>query len=92
MRVKGNSICFDNDDEFYTFAVEPGIVIRETESGIKYSDVNFTKAYNKAIEENKSFIICDENSLVAKRQCISVGVITKYIQNLEDYYGEQFIR
>lgn len=71
-----NAIFFDNDDEFYQFAVNPLLTVTNGDN-IPYSDWNFTDGYNSALAANTDFIICDDNSKTYKNQSVSYRTITK---------------
>jgi hypothetical protein len=81
---------FNSDDEFYDFCVNPQIVARELNvknngTPLYAFDWNFTDQYNKALEENKIFIIKDEDSKIYKHGAVTYKTITKPIKNLEQY-------
>ena len=81
MRIdqKRNAIFFDNDDEFYKFAVNPLLSVTNGDN-IPYADWNFTDAYNAAVTDNTDFIICDSNSRICKNQSVSYRTITKPVK------------
>lgn len=81
-----NTIYFDSDDEFMDFALDRRLVIREGEH-CKYTDFNFTSTYQKEVDNGTRFCIKDENSQIEKRQAISYLSNTKYVDNLEPWYG-----
>ena len=91
---KQNIIYFDNDDEFYNYAVVPQLIPIETDKVDKYGypvyycDWNFSKVYNDAITNNTQFIIKDEDSQIFKHGAVSYRTITKPIQNLQQYFNE----
>jgi hypothetical protein len=78
MRIdqKRNAIFFDNDDEFYQFAVNPLLTVTNGDN-IPYTDWSFTDVYNSALAAKTDFIICDSNSKTYKNQCVSYRTITK---------------
>lgn len=73
---KRNAIYFDNDDEFYTFAVNPLLTVSNGDN-IPYMDWDFTQSYKNALAANTEFIICDDNSMTCKNQSVSYRTITK---------------
>lgn len=91
---KQNIIYFDNDDEFYDYAVVPQLIPIKTDSVDKYGnpvyycDWNFSSVYNNAIQNNTQFIIKDEDSQIFKHGAVSYRTITKPIQNLQQYFAE----
>lgn len=90
METRNNYIIFDNDDEFYNAVVVQELKVKQN-NGIYYTDWDFSSLYNKAIEDGKEFIIRDEDSQIVKRGEVAYRLITKPIDNLKPYYGEQFI-
>lgn len=74
-----NAIFFDNDEEFYQFAVNPLLSVTNGDD-IPYTDWNFTDCYNSAVAANTDFIICDDNSNTYKNQCVSYRTITKPVK------------
>lgn len=90
-----NIIYFDNDDEFYNYAIVPELIAKETDHinkygyPIYYTDWNFSNGYNTAIDNGTSFIIKDENSQIYKHGAISYRTITKPVQNLQQYFEEE---
>lgn len=95
MDVKEKVIYFDNDQEFYEYAVIPELVsIPYTDKlGVDgyYTDFNFTPQYNNAINNGMTFIIKDKNSQIYKRGAVSYRTITKEISNLEPWYGDEYL-
>ena len=89
-----NIIYFDNDDEFYIYAVKPELIPIKTDhidkygNPVYYTDWNFTDVYNNAINNGSTFIIKDENSQIFKHGAVSYRTITKPIQNLEQYFAD----
>ena len=88
MDIKGKIIYFDNDQEFYDYCVNPALIpVKFNLNGIDgcYYTFNFTPQYDKAIEDNMTFIIKDDESKICKRGAVSVNTITKEIQNIEPW-------
>ena len=86
-------MCFENDDEFFDFAVNPLIrVMEDPKSGTHYYDYDLTTNYNDALKDNVEFIIRDPNSLISKRNCVSYKLISKKIQNMHPYYYEDDLK
>ena len=82
---KRNIIYFDNDDDFFNFAVIPALVIRDGKHG-KYTDFDFSKDYLEKINNGTRFVIEDVNSRIMKNGHINFRTITKNVENIE--YGE----
>ena len=78
MRIdqKNNAIYFDNDAEFYDYAVNPLLTVVNGDN-IPYMDWDFTPTYKDALGTNTDFIICDANSQICKHQAVSYRTITK---------------
>ncbi len=85
LKLVDKDLFFDNDDEFYEFAVIPALVIKQSNAGTAYTDFEFTDQYNDAIANDRHFYIKDENSKIAKHKAISYGVLTKPVQNIGEY-------
>lgn len=89
IRTNTDTMYFTSDDEFYNFCVVPKLVVctdTDDEGNVlRYTDFNFSDAYNNAIAQNKKFIIRDENSRIFKHGCVSYRTITKPVSNLEEY-------
>lgn len=83
---KNNIIIFDNDSEFEEFAIEPKLITKKMTIGnnqeIYYTDFEFSKYYNDAIDAGIQFSIKDPNSRIMKNGDISYRLITKNISNL----------
>ena len=47
-----------------------------------FTDFDFTNEYKDALTRNVKFVICDDNSQIFKRGCVSYRTITKPIDNL----------
>ena len=92
METKDNIIFFNNDDEFYQYCVVPELVPVQyiDNSGVEkyYTDFNFTPQYQHAIDNGMRFIIKDEDSNIFKHGAVSYRTITKDIQNLDQWFGE----
>lgn len=84
MTTKDNYIFFTDDEEFYSFAVDPRLVVRQGKVCL-YTDFDFTPQYVKAVEDGKKFVIMDENSQIEKHNAVSYRTITKCVSNLEPY-------
>jgi hypothetical protein len=93
MRIdrKRNAIFFDNDDEFYQFAVNPLLTVSNGDN-IPYVDWNFTDVYNSALKDNTDFIICDGNSQICKHQAVSFRTITKPVSVKNNYMLDEIRR
>ena len=87
-----NKMFFNSDDDFFTFCVNPNLIVKTDNingEDTYFTDWDFTDAYKKAVENGTRFIICDDNSVITKRGCISYKVNTKPIQNLDPFYLER---
>jgi len=93
MEVKDNIIYFDNDNEFYEYAVVPQLVTipytSRDGSERYYTDFNFSTEYNDAVNNNMIFMIKDENSQICKRGRVSYRTITKDVSNLEPWFDDE---
>jgi hypothetical protein len=78
--------CFDNDEDFYNYCVDPRIVPMQSEKGYYYTTFNFTPQYIDDVENGIKFMIKDENSQIFKRGCVSVGLMSKPVE-LEQYFA-----
>jgi len=86
LNLVSQDIYFKDDDEFYNFCVIPNLVVRKMEDpDVYYSDFDFSDAYKNAINSDRNFVIMDENSKIFKHGAVSVGPITKKVQNLKEY-------
>ncbi len=79
---------FENDDEFYAYCVDPRIIPMKSEKGFYYTTFNFTPQYLSDINDGVKFIIKDVNSKIFKHKAVSVGIMNKRVQNLEQYFEE----
>lgn len=85
-------IYFENDEEFYQFCVAP--VLKSQEYKRKdgtvgyFADFDFTQGYKDAVKAGKRFVIKDEDSQIFKHGSVSYRTITKNVQNLDQYFGE----
>lgn len=80
---------FDNDDDFYNYCVDPRIVpMKDEEEDFYYTTFNFTPQYISDVNDGVKFIIKDVDSKIFKRQVVSLGLMNKRVQNLEQYFGE----
>lgn len=77
---KNNKITFDNDDEFYDWAVSKFDVFERTESGTLVVTWNFTSLYEKALEKGTKLIINDPKSLVVKHQAATFRAVTRPVE------------
>lgn len=67
---KDNILYFESDEEFTDFCIAPYAEIKKSENGNLYVAGDYSDEYKKSIEQDKKFIIKDENSQVYKRQCV----------------------
>ena len=98
MEESNNTIYFESDDEFTDFCVAPYVVVKQSEKGTYYVEGDYSDEYLDCIEQGKTFIIKDEDSVVFKRQCVSKRVpvegtsrttlVQLDIDNLEEYWEE----
>lgn len=84
MRKEKNKICFDNDEEFFNFAVKPQIVVRQGKHGL-YTDWEFTDEYEDAVSRGVRFVVSDPNSRIMKNQIVCYKTISKNVENV-DYF------
>lgn len=87
---KNNPIIrhFENDDEFYSYAVDPRIIPMKLKEGVYYTTFNFTPQYLSDVDNGVKFIIKDVNSKIFKHKVVCVGLMSKRVQNLEEYFAE----
>lgn len=85
-----NIIVFEDDQEFFDFCVDKELKIEDGTNN-SYITWNFTKSYNDAIKEGKTFMIKDPDSKIAKRKALSFHTITKYVENVVEY-SEIFLK
>ena len=87
-----NRMYFDNDEDFYRFAVVPAVVIKSVNNPNgttrRYFDFELSSTYKNAVDNGQVFIIKDPNSQIYKHQAVSYRTITKPIQNLYEYCCE----
>lgn len=96
MEVIDNTIYFESDDEFTDFCVGPYAVIKKLANGVICVSGTYSSLYLKALEEGKTFVIKDEDSVVFERGCVSKRVPVKDtgrdtlvqldVENLEEYF------
>ena len=79
---------FENDDDFYNYCVDPRIVPMKSDEGFYYTTFNFTPQYLSDVDNGVVFIIKDVNSKIFKHKTVSVGLMNKRVQNLEQYFKE----
>lgn len=79
---------FENDDEFYSYAVDPRIVPMKSKAGVYYTTFNFTPQYLSDVDSGVKFVIKDVNSKIFKHKAVCVGIMNKRVQNLEQYFEE----
>ena len=77
---KNNTITFEDDNEFYDWAVSPFDVFERSESGTLMSTWNFTSSYEKAVERGTKLIINDPKSSVVKHQAVTFRTVTRPVE------------
>lgn len=82
--MEDNIIYFNNDNEFYDWAVNPNPVINRSQTGIPYFYFDTTKNYQDALNSGKKFCIKDKNSLIKKRGCCCYRSCVIPIENIVD--------
>lgn len=86
-------MCFDTDDDFYMFSVNPVIIPKEyTFKGDQRmcGTFDFSNAYKDAIENNVAFVIRDPQSSILKHKgIVSYRTISKQTKNLHPWYFEK---
>lgn len=87
---KNNPIIryFENDDEFYAYCVDPRIIPMKLKEGVYYTTFNFTPQYLSDVDNGVIFVIKDVNSKIFKHKAVCVGLMSKRVQNLEEYFTE----
>ena len=83
---KPTYMYFDTDDDFYNFCVVPVINV---DANTKTTSFDFSNKYKNALENNVYFIIKNEDSQIYKRKAVSYRTITRPVQNMLPYYGEE---
>ena len=81
MNTDNNVICFKNDDDFISFAINIQPIIYN-QNGINYYDFDYSDKYKKAIEDKEFFKIEDKMSNINKRKELNYRLIIKKIDNL----------
>ncbi len=104
MKIKGNIIYFESDDEFTDFCIAPNATIEYRKDGSSRILNCYSDLYKENVKQGNSFVIRDENSKVYKRGCVSKHVPIRYegqscsnrstlvqlkVQNLESYFGSE---
>jgi hypothetical protein len=93
MNTVGNIIYFDNDNEFYEFCVTPKLFVTPFIDRLGnenyYTDFSLSNQYNESINNGIKFVIKDKNSQIYKRKKVSYRTITKDIQNLCAWDGNE---
>jgi hypothetical protein len=89
-----NIIYFENDDEFYKFAVVPELIVKKgyvehLGKEVFYTDFDFTNNYIDAVNSGKSFVIKDPDSKVYKHKSVSFRTECKPVSNLKKYECKQ---
>ena len=89
-------IYFNNDDDFYTFSVNPKLFPKQctdsTGNVSQYMDFDFTNAYKDAIDNNIEFVILDPNSQIIKHNnVLSYRTISKPVSNLNNYRYSKYL-
>lgn len=80
-------IIFENDDEFYKFAVVPKLVLKYLEDDIYYSDFKLSDEYNDYLNEGYMYKMRDRKSQILKHGAVTFRTITKKVK-LKAYYGK----
>lgn len=88
-------IYFDNDDEFYRFCVVPAlyVVTKKNNAGGETltTDFDLSYAYKDAIDKGIKFCIKDQDSQIFKHGCVAFSCVNKPVENLVQYFGEDYI-
>ena len=87
MLTLDNTIYFDNDNDFFDYAVNPACIANQSDNGQIYYDFNFTDEYLDAINKGMYFMIKDKLSKIAKHNCVSYKTLSKPVSNLKQYQG-----
>lgn len=88
----GNALYFDNDDEFFNFAVDPILICTTNDTGCPSYTFNFTPGYQDALNHSKCFIINDKKSNIYKHKCVSYKTMSKGIQNLQHMTYDKYLK
>lgn len=88
-----NKMYFDSDDHFYNFAVTPILKVKYDNAGVPVTyDWDFTKMYNDAVKKGVKFVIKDPKSQIFKRKAVTYNIITKPVDNLDDWiYDTEYL-
>lgn len=93
MEIKDNIIYFDSDDEFYQYSVVPELIpvhyVDNLGADKYYTTFEFTPQYQNDVNNGMTFIIKDEDSNIFKHGAVSYRTITKDVQNLEQWFGDE---
>lgn len=87
MLTLDNTIYFDNDNDFFDYAVNPALIANQSDSGNVFYDFNFTDEYLNAVNNGMSFMIKDRLSKIYKHNCVSYKTLSKPVSNLKQYQG-----
>lgn len=79
MRKLDDKILFDTDEDFESYAINPSLTAYMDSDG-SYYDWDFSSAFKQAVEEGKTFYMCDRDSLVLKRQAVTYMTISKDVK------------
>lgn len=77
---KNNTITFEDDNEFYDWAVSQYDVFERTESGILTVTWNFTSSYDKAVSNGTRLVITDPKSQILKHQAVTYRTVTRPVE------------
>ena len=91
--AKPQYMRFANDDDFYNFCVVPQLILYDGKPDRfgnckKYYTFNFTDEYNKAVADGYQFMIKDMDSKIVKRGVVSLGMLSRPVDNLLPCYFE----
>jgi len=75
-------IIFNDDDEFFTFVVNPNLIVKKNPLGILYHTWDYTDDYKNAILNGMYFKILDPKSRMKYRNNITYKLVPKKIQNI----------
>jgi hypothetical protein len=85
------TIYFESDDEFLKWALNPEIKLKDSDvSGMTYFDIDFTDDYMSALKAGKHFVIMDDDSKICRRKAVTLGTVSKKVQNIDPYFYDEF--
>lgn len=94
MKIGKEFIYFDDDQEFYDYAVIPNLkvvnYVGNDGSERYHTDFDLSSQYFNALNNGMTFVIKDPNSQIYKHGCVSYRTISKPIENLFPWIGFEY--